>query len=486
MSSDQQRADALRRQNVYAFVSEVFRVLQPGKPLSNAPYLEAMCFALQEVAEGRERRLLVTVPPRHLKSVCTSVALPAWMLGHDPSLKVIVASYGEDLARRHAADFRAVVQSPIYRRLFPLTRIDPRSNRADEVRTTRGGGRKAVSLGGAVTGFGADVIVIDDLMKAQDALSERQREIVRDYFEQTLYSRLDDKERGRIVAIQQRLHEDDFAGYLVDRGTFAHLSLPAIAETEQHLPLYHDRTWHRRINDLLDPERESRETLDAIRQNIGSYAFSAQYQQNPVPGESDFLRLERTNLVERPPERGDLLHVVQSWDTAIKDSPDCDFSVCTTWGWRDGCWYLVDVYRARLGFPELKAAALAQKKRWRADLVMVEDTSNGTALVQQLRTDGHSEFHSKKVKSSKLERFVAQTDILQSNRVAIPTNAPWFEELKRELLVFPNGRHDDQVDSVTQFLEWMQRRGDGFIAPRDPVTGRPLGRPRPAGRRLRA
>ena len=217
MTREQQRADALRRSNFYIFVIEAFHILHPGAELSKEPYLEAMCWQLQEVAEGRTQRLLVTVPPRHLKSVCTSVALVAWMLGHNPGLKVIVASYGEDLARRHATDFRKVMQSAMYRRMFPATRIEPRSNRADEMRTTRGGGRKAVSLGGAVTGFGADVIIIDDLMKAQDALSERRREEAREYFEQTLYSRLDDKRRGRIIAIQQRLHEDDFAGYLIDK-----------------------------------------------------------------------------------------------------------------------------------------------------------------------------------------------------------------------------------------------------------------------------
>lgn len=406
------------------------------------------------------------------------------MLGHTPSLKVIVASYGEDLARRHAADFRMVMQSLMNRRLFPGTRIEQRSNRTDEIRTTRGGGRKAVSLGGAVTGFGADLIIIDDLMKAQDALSERRREKVREYFEQTLYSRLDDKKRGRIIAIQQRLHEDNFAGYLVEKDRFEHLNLPAIAETDQRLPLYYGRSYHRRINDLLRPELESRETLDGIREQIGSYANSAQYQQNPVPGDSEHLRLDRMTLIEHPPERSEILHVVQSWDTAIKDGPTCDFSVCTTWGSRER-WYLLDVHRARLDFPALKAAALAQRSRWRADLVMVEDSSNGTALVQQPRSDRHFEFWPKKVRGSKLDRFIAQTDILQSDRVAFLTKAPWFETLKHELLVFPNGRHDDQVDSITQFLEWVQGRGRGFVTPRDPVTGRLLGRPRPKGRPIR-
>jgi hypothetical protein len=391
MSSEQQRADALRRSNFYIFVIEAFQVLHPGAALSKEPYLEAMCWQLQEVAEGRKQRLLVTVPPRHLKSVCASVALVAWMLGRDPGLKVIVASYGEDLARRHAADFRTIMQSAMYRRLFPATRIKPRSNRADEMRTTRGGGRKAVSLGGAVTGFGADVIIIDDLMKAQEALSPRKREEVREYFEQTLYSRLDDKRRGRIISIQQRLHEDDFAGYLIDKGSFDHLNLPAIAEIEQRLPLYQGRVYRRRIGDLLSPEREPPETLDTIREQIGSYAFSAQYLQNPVPEDSCHLRLDRMSRIDHAPERSEMLHVVQSWDTAIKDGPNCDFSVCTTWGWRDR-WYLLDVFRSRLDFPALKAAGLRLKRTWRPDLVLVEDSSNGTAMVQQLRSDKHLEF----------------------------------------------------------------------------------------------
>jgi predicted phage terminase large subunit-like protein len=483
MSSDQQRADALRRGNFYFFVIAAFEILHPGVSLAKEPYLQAMCWQLQEVAEGRKTRLLVTVPPRHLKSVCASVALVAWMLGQEPSLKVIVASYGEDLARRHATDFRKVMGSAMYRRLFPATKIDPRSNRADEMRTTRGGGRKAVSLGGAVTGFGADVIIIDDLMKAQDALSERKREEVREYFEQTLYSRLDDKKAGRIIAIQQRLHEDDFAGYLIDKGSFDHFNLPSIADTEQRLPLYHDRVHCRRINDLLSPEREPLEVLDGIRAEIGSYAFSAQYLQNPVPEDSCHLRLNQMTLIEHPPDRSEMLEVVQSWDTAIKDGPNCDFSVCTTWGWRDH-WYLLDVFRNRLDFPALKAAALTLKRTWRPDLVLVEDTSNGTALVHQLRREDHTGFWPMKVKGSKFERFIAQTDILQSNRVVFPTKAPWFGALKNELFVFPNGRNDDQVDSITQFLNWVQTRWGGYVE-RDPVTGRPLGRPRPQGRPIR-
>jgi predicted phage terminase large subunit-like protein len=181
-------------------------------------------------------------------------------------------------------------------------------------------------------------------------------------------------------------------------------------------------------------------------------------------------------LIDDPLERTEMHKVIQSWDTAIKDGPNCDFSVCTTWGWCDR-WHLLDVHRARLDFPDLKAMALALKRQWQPEAILVEDAGSGTGLVQQLRGERHREFRLIRPKGSKLERFIAQTDILQSDRVAIPTKPDWFEGLKHELMVFPNGKYDDQVDSVIQFLKWVQRRGRSRIE-RDPDTRRPRVRER--------
>lgn len=474
MSDVQARLDALLRTNFYFFLQRAFPEMHGGADLEPAPYLEAMCFRMQEAGEGRIPRLLVTIPPRHLKSICGSVALIAWLLGRDPSFKVIVACYGEELARDHAHKFRDLVKSRFYRRLFPAMRLDPKAGRWNDQRTTAGGERRAVSLGGAGTGLGADLIVIDDLMKALDANSETKREEAKAYYEQTLYSRQNDKRMGRIIAIQQRLHEDDFAGHLLGIGSFDHLTLPAIAQSEQVLPLYMRRTWSRRIGDLLNPIREPQPVLDVMRAEMGAYAFSAQYLQDPVPVESEHLRLEKMTLIETAPAREDVFWVVQSWDTAIKDKPGCDYSVCTTWGWDGARWVLLDVLRERLDFPALKQAATRLHKTWRPDKVMVEDSSNGTALVQALRQEGMLEFQYVKPHGDKFERFIVQTDLLQSDRVAFPTSPAWFEPLKKELLVFPNGRHDDQVDSITQFLRWARSDpGLGFVD-RDPKTGRPL------------
>ena len=279
----------LLRDDLYSFVWKAFETLHPGEPFIPAKHVEAICWHLQQVAEGRVRRLLITVPPRHLKSICTSVGFAAWMLGRNPALKILVASYGQDLAARHARDFRTVVEAPWCQQVFPCLRPHPKRNTESELMTTDRGLRKAVSLGGAVTGHGADILIIDDMMKADDARSETERQRVHEFYEQTLFSRLNDKQNGAIIAIQQRLHEDDLAGYLLAKGNFTHLELKAIAEEDEEHALDGRRTYRRRKGEALFPEREPLATLEAIRKEIGSAVFSAQYQQNPVPPDGNRL-----------------------------------------------------------------------------------------------------------------------------------------------------------------------------------------------------
>jgi predicted phage terminase large subunit-like protein len=476
MSDHRRMLQAAQRQCLHLFIQGVFATLNNGDRPSAAPYLEALAFALETTALAPGGRLLVTMPPRHLKSISASVALPAWLMGRNPALKVMVASYGEELAREHAFSFHEVVTSAWYRGLFPQMRIRPRGERLLELRTTAGGIRKAVSLGGATTGFGADLIVIDDLMKAQDTGSEARRGIVTSYYREALLSRLNAPTEGSIIAVQQRLHEDDLPALLMESGTYEHLNLPAIAGPQQRVPLYNNRIWTREPGSVLDPVRAPMSFLEGIRINMGRHGFSAQYQQNPEPPEGALVRIERLNLIDTPPDRKRVHRLVQSWDTAIKDSPTADFSVCTTWGWREGVWYLMDLRRDRLEYPELKAMVRHQLTSWRADKVLIEDSGNGHALWRQLKNEGFHNIVLPKPRDSKVERLTGQLDMLQSPQVAIPTQVPWWNDLARELRAFPNVRYDDQVDSISQFLAWIQgRQGRGLMS-RDPVTGHPIGR----------
>lgn len=200
-------ADAARRRFFYFFLQKAFAHLHDGQALEKDNYLEALAYALQAANDEDGGRLLVTIPPRHLKSIAAAVALPAWVLGNDPTKKVMVATYGDELSRQHASNCASIMKSSWYQSLFPATQIS--TTNQSELRTTAGGGRRAVSLGGPTTGFGADLIIVDDLLKAQDAPSETRRANVREYFQAALMSRFNDPSKGSLASIQQRLHEDD-------------------------------------------------------------------------------------------------------------------------------------------------------------------------------------------------------------------------------------------------------------------------------------
>ncbi|UVK41215.1 hypothetical protein LHFGNBLO_002789 [Mesorhizobium sp. AR10] len=215
----------LLRKSLFSFTWRCFEELHKGSSTPFVPnwHVKAMCYALERVATGECKRLLITVPPRHLKSICAAVAFPSWMLGLSPTTKIIVASYGSDLASRHSRDSRTILECEFYRRLFPNTKIE--TAREHEIELTQRGFRKTASVNGAVTGLGADILIVDDLMKAADAHSPVERQRAKDFYDQSLSTRLNDKSSGRIIAIQQRLHEDDIAAHLIEKGTFAHLDL---------------------------------------------------------------------------------------------------------------------------------------------------------------------------------------------------------------------------------------------------------------------
>ena len=224
---------------------------------------------------------------------------------------------------------------------------DPQGIAVSELVTTAGGGRYATSVGGTLTGRGADLIIIDDPLKAEEAMSEVARKRVIDWYAGTLVSRLNDKEHGPIVVVMQRLHENDLAGHLLDQGGWEHLDLPAIAVEDTDIPLGRGKVMTRRAGDILHPERESKDALDRIKAEIGSLMFSAQYQQRPIPLEGNLIRRDWFRYYDALPALRNK-RIVQSWDVAMMTGDTNDYSVCTTWLMIKGDYYLIDVFRARL------------------------------------------------------------------------------------------------------------------------------------------
>ncbi len=449
---------SLLRHDLAAFTQRCFQTVVPGQTYLPNWHIEAIAHQLERCRQQEIRRLIVTLPPRSLKSICASVAFPAFALGHDPTLRIVCASYSQDLAAKHARDFRTVLESAWYRRLFPHTRIDPRKNTEGEIQTTAQGYRLSTSVGGTLTGRGGNLILIDDPMKPSERMSEVKRAAVAEWYDSTLTSRLDRKTEDAIVLIMQRLHVDDLVGHVLDRDEdWTHLTLPAIAEDEEEIPLGDERVHRRKAGELLHPEREPKKVLEELKAAMGSQAFSAQYQQAPVPAGGALIKdgWFRSYAQAPTPARGE--RVIQSWDTGTKAGPTNDYSACTTWLMQGRDYYLLDVLRKRLEYPDLRRKILSHAAAHSATAVLIEDAGTGAPLVQDLRREGKLRPIPIRPERDKIVRLEAQSAVIEAGHVLLPEKAHWLEDFRNEILAFPYGRYDDQVDSVSQFLAWAAR-----------------------------
>ncbi len=467
MSNRQEAKIQLLREHFFYFVQQVFRTVRPGEELVTGEYLEAMCFAAQRLCRQDGARAVINVPPRSLKSIVVSVALPLWDLGHNPSKEVIVATYNNDLSQELGRMCQAVTQTPWYQRTFPRMRVNPRANTATEILTTRNGGRRGVSVGGTVTGFGADLVIIDDISKAGDVFSEVERQRRKDFYDQSLHTRLNNPRTGKVIAIQQRLHEDDICGHLLSKGVFEHLVMPAIAEDDETWPLYFNRAWSRLRGEALCPERLNVNELRNLALQMNPYDYATQYQQTCTARGGNQIRWDDILTYDEVPSRPMFMRVVQSWDTAVTANQDSDYCVCTTWGYSvDKKWYLLDVYRARHEFSQLESAAIELKERWNPDAIVIELQGAGLPLCSKLRQrfyqgrpprDGFRPFISPfNPKFDKEERFHLHKYKLEEQDFLFPVRAPWLSDFRHEFQTFPAGKYDDQVDSVIQFLAWLE------------------------------
>ena len=414
--------EVLLRQDFAIFVGRCFPDLNPQAELALNWHLEVIAAKLMDVRRGRIRRLIINLPPRHLKSLMASIAFPAWCLGHDPSAQILCVSYAQDLADKLARDCRSIVMSSWYRQIFP-TRLAAHRQAVQEFITTRQGYRLATSTGGVLTGRGADFILIDDPLKPEEALSKALRLACNEWFLNTLYSRLNDKRSGAIVIIMQRLHEDDLVGHVLAQEPWGILSFPAIAEADEvHVieTIWGRQCFTRRLGEALHPEREPLAVLHNIRRTIGEYNFAGQYQQSPAPLGGGLVKVEwfkRYGESERPAH---FERIVQSWDTANKATELSDFSVCTTWGVKDKNVYLLHVMRRRMEYPELKRAVREQRDAFEANVVLIEDKASGTQLIQELVAEGVHAVTRYQPQSDKIMRMHAQTAMIENGFVHLP------------------------------------------------------------------
>lgn len=451
------------RNDFCSFVQRGFQELNPhGRLLMNLG-IEVVCSKLEACLFRGVKRFIINVPPRHLKSICASVALPAFILGHRPWANVLCVSYGQELAEKMARDTRILMQSGYYKSTFK-TRISSDKNSVNEFVTTQNGCRMATSIGGVLTGRGADFIIIDDPLKPEDALSETLRKRVNDWYENTLISRLNDKVNGVIIIIMQRLHMDDLVGHVLGKEDWEVLSFPAIAEKDETYWFENGfgmKKYERKAGEALHPEREPLEILQRMRATIGEYHFNAQYQQNPQPKGGNIIKTGWLKYYVNGEQPSDFERIVQSWDTANKAGEANDYSACTTWGIKNDQAWLLHVMRRKMEYPDLKRTIVEHSTHHKAQVVLIEDKASGTQLIQDLKASNLSIVKGVQRPSGcdKAMRLEAASLSFENGVIYFPTEAPWLNDFVAELTGYPGTKHDDQVDSTSQFIEWMKAHG---------------------------
>ncbi len=447
--------DAVRGLYANRFTSYVERAhydLRPGQEYYPALHIRAICHQLERVEQGDIQRLLILMPPRHGKSHCASVAFPAWVLGRDPSKRVINISYGTDLAESFAFDSRRLMQSDWHKATFPKFEIDSKKASLDNIRTTKGGFRLATSKGGPLTGKGADLLIIDDPSKAADVASETQRENLWEWFTGTAITRLDKQKEGAVIVVAQRLHIDDLPGRLIATGEWDVLELPAIETRERQITLGDGAEWPRSPGDILFPEVVGQEELNRLRSEMGTSKFEAQFQQSPVPAGGNVVKTEWFKTYPGSMKRTDYEAIVQSWDVAAVPGESNDYSVCTTWGLIGNYIDLLHVYRAQHDPPQLLNVARKLRSNWQPNLLIVETQGVGQSLKSHLEQYNRHGVRGFGPKTNKIERMSNETFALERGEVRLPEKSPWKEAFLDEAAAFPNGKYDDQVDSMSQAL----------------------------------
>ena len=335
--------------------------------------------------------------------------------------------------------------------------LSRRQSAVDEFETVEGGLRLARSVGGAVTGRGGDYLIFDDLAPAEHATNAAARATLNEKISTTLMSRGNSLNDARILVVAQRLHEDDATGRFLREGGWEHLAVPSIAVADERWeydtedgPVVHLR----KKGEVLMPELGTIEAYDRLRRSMPPVEFEAMYQQNPVPAAGHLVKLSWFPRFTTPPEKFD--QVVMAWDTASKVEETNDYSASVTFGRLGGQAWLLEVFRDKLEYPELKEAIRQRQKRHRADVVLIEDAGSGQNLLADLKRDGLFKVQGVKAQQHKELRLRAATSMMAEGRIYFPKQEMWSAAFEGELLSFPIGRHDDMVDAFVHAITWMK------------------------------
>jgi predicted phage terminase large subunit-like protein len=464
--------------SLHPYIKRAWDIIEPGIDYIDNWHIEAICEYLEAVSLGQINRLLINMPPRYMKSIAVTVGWPTWIWIKNPYKRFISLSYSAMLSKKHNMNRRDIIKSPWYQDNWG-DRYSLKSDMDTQMKfeNDKMGFMFATSIGGTLTGEGGDYIIVDDPHNPTQAQSDTERESAVEFFRTTLPTRLNDKKKGAIVVVMQRLHEEDVSGHCLKEGGYTHLCLPGIAEKREviHFPISLNEIV-REDGDILWPEREDKKELDNMKRTLGSYGFSGQYQQSPSPTEGGtfkkwWWRYWKPKGSNFPPvsvkdSKGNTYNIeaielpdkfdrkLQSWDLTFKNKEENDYVAGQAWANKGASIFLLDRVSDRWSFTEtLKAIETFTTKHPDIILKLIEDKANGPAIIDML--------HHKiggivpiEPEGSKTARAEAVTPIIEAGNVYLPHPMlyVWVNDIIDQCAKFPKVSHDDDVDCLSQAL----------------------------------
>lgn len=447
----------LMERHLADFVKFAWPIVEPSTPLIWNWHIDLICEYLEEVTDGNIQDLIINMPPRHMKSNLVSVFWPCWIWIGEAAKRMIFSSYAQELSTRDSVKVRRILTSPEFQSLWgDKVKLVGDQNVKTRFENTATGYRMATSVGGSVTGEGGDILVVDDPHNIKEIHSDLKRKSVIEWWDNVMSTRRNDPERSARVIIMQRGHQLDLSGHVLKRDDYTLLCIQSVAESKETIVFPRSgRTLDRREGALLWPKRFGESAIKDARRELGSYGFASQHQQRPTPvGGGIIKRAWWQYYKELPKETG---RTIQSWDTAFKAGEENDYTVGGTWVEADKGFYLIDVWRKRVEFPDLKRGMIAQYDKHRPNRVIVEDKASGQSVIQSMKRETKIPIKAIGVDSDKVSRVHAISPAIEAGRVFLPERAPWLADFLDEFESFPNGSHDDQVDMTSQALASMLR-----------------------------
>jgi len=451
-----------------AFAKYVWPILEPRRTLHWSWHFDYLCEVLALVKQRELRRVIINVPPRTLKSTLITIIFPIWIWISEPEHRFLIASYSRCLSEDHSIKRRKVIQSRRFRRLFSdRFHLTGGRNRVDQFMNDRGGEMTATSIGGTAQGRGCETAIVDDPISADRVPSDAERTTANNWFSSTLRTRLNEPATGAIILVMQRLHQLDPTGFLLERepGMWTHVRIPLVAEENERwvFPLS-GRILERTAGEVLLPTRFTPSVINELRSD--ALVFAGQQQQRPAPIEGNLIKRNhvrlyggvdpRTGLADEVAPRSFDMKLI-SVDCSFKDSPTSDYVAILVIGIKGSKRFVLDVVNARLDAAATEREIRRQHDRHRpVGAILIEDKANGPAVIQRLKLNVPRVI-AINPQGGKVARMAAASPEWEAGDWFLDRNNTWTEAFIEQITMFPNSRHDDMADAMTQAAAWLLR-----------------------------